>query len=281
MKSGSTIGATVGAVLTACVLFAGTVSAQTVPSFTLDGTFVADNDQDRAPTADAGQPAPAMPAPEPDAAAPAPAPADATTGTDPGADQSGSDSHGTAGVHMFGVLPNYTTVEGAKVYAPVAAGQKFRMAALNTFDPYVYPFVAFVASMSRNYGPGGSGYLKQYAASMTDNSVGNYLTTAVLPAALHQDPRYFERGTGGFLHRAAYAASRSIVTHNDSGRAQFNLSEIGGNAIAAGVSNFYYPSADRTVTGTLTRWGMQVMWDTLSNELKEFWPDVRRKLHGG
>jgi len=24
---------------------------------------------------------------------------------------------------------------------------------------------------------------------------------------------------------------------------------------------------------------MQVMWDTLSNELKEFWPDVRRKLH--
>jgi len=29
----------------------------------------------------------------------------------------------------------------------------------------------------------------------------------------------------------------------------------------------------------LSRWGMQVMWDTLSNELKEFWPDVRRKLH--
>ncbi len=29
----------------------------------------------------------------------------------------------------------------------------------------------------------------------------------------------------------------------------------------------------------LTRWGMQVLWDTLSNEMKEFWPDVREKLH--
>jgi len=32
------------------------------------------------------------------------------------------------------------------------------------------------------------------------------------------------------------------------------------------------------VAGTLSRWGMQVMWDTLSNQLKEFWPDVRHRL---
>jgi hypothetical protein len=80
------------------------------------------------------------------------------------------------------------------------------------------------------------------------------------------------------LSRVAYAASRSIVTRSDSGRPQFNISEIGGNALAA--ANAYYPSAERTVTATLSRWGMQVMWDTLSNELKEFWPDVSRKLHG-
>jgi hypothetical protein len=43
-------------------------------------------------------------------------------------------------------------------------------------------------------------------------------------------------------------------------------------------ANVYYPRADRSVTTTLTRWGMQVMWDSLSNELKEFWPDIRRKI---
>jgi hypothetical protein len=40
----------------------------------------------------------------------------------------------------------------------------------------------------------------------------------------------------------------------------------------------YYPSSDRSIGDTLTRWGMQVMWDTVSNELKEFWPDIRRKI---
>ncbi len=77
----------------------------------------------------------------------------------------------------------------------------------------------------------------------------------------------------------AYAASRSVITRGRSGRAQFNVSEIGGNALAATVSNLYDTPSERDVSGTLTRWGMQVMWDTLSNEMKEFWPDIRSKLH--
>ena len=181
---------------------------------------------------------------------------------------------------MFGVLPNYGTVEGSVDGAGLRAAQKFRLAGLNTFDPYVYPFVGFVATLNHTYGHGVDGFLKQYPASLVDNAVGNFLTTAVLTSAFHQDPRYFQRGSGTFFGRFAYAASRSIVTHNDVGHPQFNISEIGGNAIAAGLSNLYYPQADRTVTGTLSRWGMQLMWDALSNELKEFWPDVRNKLHG-
>jgi|RhiMetdeSRZDD1v2_1073273.scaffolds.fasta_scaffold48669_4 hypothetical protein len=188
-------------------------------------------------------------------------------------------SHGKSGDHMFGLFPNHTTVEGATEIDPVGPAQKFKMAELNTFDPVMYPFVAFVAAVNRNYGPGVSGYFKQYGASFTDNTVGNVLTTAVLPSLLHQDPRYFERGSGRVLGRVAYAASRSAVTRGDSGHRQINLSELGGTAIAASFSDTYYPSAERTITGTLSRWGLQVMWDTLSNELKEFWPDVRRKIH--
>ena len=84
-------------------------------------------------------------------------------------------------------------------------------------------------------------------------------------------------GTGGFWRRAAYAASRSVVTRRRD-RLQFNVSEIGGNAAAAGLSNLYYPADNRSVAATLDRWQTQVMWDTLSNELKEFWPDLRRAL---
>jgi hypothetical protein len=41
----------------------------------------------------------------------------------------------------------------------------------------------------------------------------------------------------------------------------------------------HYPSEDRSAVQTLVRWGTQVMWDAVSNELKEFWPDIRRKMH--
>jgi hypothetical protein len=182
--------------------------------------------------------------------------------------------------HLFGVLPNYTTVEQTMDAGRVTAHDKFAMASLNTFDPYVYPFVGFVATLNRTFGPGIHGFVKQYPASLADNAIGNFMTTAVVPSALHQDPRYFERGTGSIAGRIAYAASRSIVTRSDTGGAQLNMSELGGNGIAAGLSNFYYPTADRTVSATLSRWGGQVLWDTLSNEAKEFWPDVRRKLRG-
>lgn len=178
---------------------------------------------------------------------------------------------------MFGVLPNYSTIEPATAVRPITSKQAYEIAERNTFDPYVFPFVGVVAAM----GDRALSYPRRYATSLADNSIGNFLTSAVLPSALHQDPRYFERGSGTVLGRVAYAASRSVITRTDSGRRQFNLSEIGGNAIAAGMSNVYYPSAERTLPDTLTRWGMQVMWDTLSNELKEFWPDVRRKLHHG
>jgi hypothetical protein len=105
------------------------------------------------------------------------------------------------------------------------------------------------------------------------------MTSAIMPTVLKQDPRYFVLGEGGVVHRAMYALSRSAVTRSRSGRPQFNASEIAGNGIGAGISNVYHPVADRTVSGTMYRWGTQVLWDTLTNEAKEFWPDIRQRLH--
>jgi hypothetical protein len=83
------------------------------------------------------------------------------------------------------------------------------------------------------------------------------------------------------VHRAGYAACRTVITRRRSGQAEFNLSGIRGKGVAAAVSNLYYPAEDRSAAQTLLRWGTQVMWDAVSNELKEFWPDIRRKVHHG
>jgi hypothetical protein len=194
------------------------------------------------------------------------------------------DSQGADKNRVFGVLPNYATVEPNTNVLPVTTKSTFKTFALGTFDPYVFPFVAFTAGIAQldndepSWGRGIGSYGKRYAAAFSDNAIGNLMTSAVAPTLLHQDPRYFVLGKGSFLHRAGYAMSRSVVTRTRAGRRAFNLSEIGGNAVAAGISNAYHPPESRTWSGTASRWGMQVMWDTLTNELKEFWPDIRRKI---
>ena len=183
------------------------------------------------------------------------------------------------------MLPNYTTVEGAKRIQPVSTKQMFHMASLDSFDPPVFPFVAFTTWLAQvegeeaSWGGGVKAYEKRYATTFSDDVIATFLTTGVMPTLLHQDPRYFELGEGRAWHRAGYAATRSLVTLSRSGHSQFNYSDVIGNGIAASASNLYHPAEDRTVSATVSRWGTQMMWDVLSDELKEFWPDIRRKIH--
>ncbi len=185
---------------------------------------------------------------------------------------------------IFGVLPNYLTVEGAQETPPLTTKSKFKIAAKGSFDPYEYPIVGFFAAIAqardqeKSWGQGAAGYGKRYGATFADQAIGNFMTGAVLPSLLRQDPRYFQLAKGGFFHRAGYALSRIFVTRTDSGGRQFNHSELAGNAVAAGISNAYRPSEDRSLANTLSTWGTQVAIDTIGNELKEFWPDIRRKL---
>ena len=178
---------------------------------------------------------------------------------------------------LFGVLPNVATVEEGVAASPVTTKQGFTFATEDSFDKVVFPFVAVVAKLG--VGQPSEPYWKRYTTALADNTAGNFMVTAVLPAVFHQDPRYFVLGTGSIWHRAYYAASRTVVTRSRDGRPQFNVSEIGGNALAGLFSDAYYPAAERSASKTLARAGSQVMWDTLSAEAKEFWPDIRRTLH--
>jgi hypothetical protein len=183
---------------------------------------------------------------------------------------------------LFGVLPNYTTVdEGPAGAAPgdvpaISTSQSYRIASLSSFDPVVFPYVGFTTLFGGNHD---SSYGDRYVRAFADNAIGNFLTTAVVPSLTNQDSRYFRSGEGGVFRRIAYAASRSVMTRTRSGHSAFNVSEIGGNLAAAGLSNLYNAPDDRGASATMSRWGTLVMWDTVANELKEFWPDIHAKFH--
>jgi hypothetical protein len=186
---------------------------------------------------------------------------------------------------LFWTLPNLLTVESSTQPPPLSTGQKFRLVADGTFDPIQCAFIGIVTNANQlsntnpTFGKGMGGYSKRYALAVGDNINGNFMTGAVYPSLFHQDPRYYYMGSGRFVRRAWYAGTRIFVTRSDSGKAEFNFSEILGNGTAALIANAYHPGP-RTVRSNVNVWWTQIGWDTFSNEMKEFWPDIHRFLHG-
>lgn len=191
---------------------------------------------------------------------------------------------GTVNDRIFEVLPNYGTVETSQQLPQLRTGQKFRIATASVFDWAAYPFNGVLAAVAqakndpKSYGQGWGAYGKRYGESFGDNSIGTYMTVAIFPSLLHEDPRYYQMAKGSFSHRVFYSMSRLFVTRTDSGGTRFNYSESVGNAAAAAISNFYHPAEDRTASRNASTFGFLILYDGLANELKEFWPDIRRKV---
>jgi len=194
------------------------------------------------------------------------------------------EQNGVSNDRLFWTLPDFLTIESEGKIPPLTTGQEFRVVTRESFDYSTIPYVLFVAGLSqannseRGYGQGWGGYGKRVASAFGDATIENYMTGAILPALLREDPRYYQMGKGGFWRRAGYSASRIVVTRTDAGHTDFNYSEIAGAAVAAGVSNIYHPNTDRNVSSTLSTWGSQIAWDTFTIEMKEFWPDIRRSV---
>lgn len=164
-------------------------------------------------------------------------------------------------------------------------GQKFKLVARGSFDPYQFAFIGVVSGISQaensepGYGQGWGAYGIRYASALGDSLTESFMVGAIFPSVLKQDPRYYQLGHGSFLHRTGYALSRLVITRGDSGNAQFNASEVVGSAVAAGIVTYsYHPHEDKTLSNTASVWGTQVAYDALSFELKEFWPDLRKKF---
>lgn len=120
---------------------------------------------------------------------------------------------------------------------------------------------------------------KQYGASLADGESRMFFGNFLLPTLLKQDPRYFPMRRGSKAHRAWYAATRIFVARNDSGKNTFNFSEIGGVALSKALSNAYYPDRDRGGWATTDNILGKLQSDATSNELREFWPEIRRIIH--
>ncbi len=160
---------------------------------------------------------------------------------------------------VLGIFPNFyaSYIWNA---APLSTGQKFRLAFRTSIDPVSIAIPAIIAGTEQSedtfngYGQGTQGFAKRFGASYTDSVTSTFFGGAILPSLLHQDPRYFYKGTGSIISRALYAISTVVICKGDNGRWQPNYSNVFGNLASASLSNAYYPAGNRGARLTIDNW---------------------------
>ena len=167
----------------------------------------------------------------------------------------------------------------------VSASEKFKLAAQDSVTDYSsYTWAGILAGQAMalksdpEFGNGAAGYGRYYWHNFVDEISGTFFTEAIVPALTHQDPRYYTMGKGGFFRRTRYAIVCAFVTKTDSGGTAFNWSEVGGNALEAGLANAYYPVQERGLSQTARNFGTQMESAVLNHIFQEFWPDIRTKF---
>jgi hypothetical protein len=184
---------------------------------------------------------------------------------------------------VLGVFPsfNVSNIPDAVAMTPK---QKFELAFKSATDPVTFVIAGVDAATSQlendysGYGQGAEGYFKRWGASYADTFDGDMLGNALFPSLLHQDPRYFRRGTGSISSRLWYSLMTTVRCKGDNGNWQPNVSNLLGNIAAGGIANLYYPSTDRGAGLTFERAFTVTAEGAFGAVFLEFWPDVSRKL---
>ena len=151
----------------------------------------------------------------------------------------------------FGIIPNFYAVYTSDP-APLTAKLRFRLALRVARDPFTLGGVAMLAGIgqaanSPRYVQGAKGYGERLGANYANSMTDVMFDGVILPTLLHQDPRYFYKGTGSTRSRVVHALASLLVTKGENGRLQPNYSSVGGDMAAAAISEFYYPRANRGV----------------------------------
>jgi hypothetical protein len=184
---------------------------------------------------------------------------------------------------VLGVVPSFNVV-----YDPNAVSltkmQKMRLAFHSSTDPVAFGAAFLTAGYHEalndvsGFPWGAKGYAERSGAAYLDSFDGTMIGNGILPALLHQDPRYFRLGHGSVTHRLFYAAATAVICkHDNTGKWEPNYSNMLGNIASGGISNLYYPG-NSGIGLTISNGMIQTAEGAIGAVFQEFWPDIHNKL---
>jgi hypothetical protein len=182
---------------------------------------------------------------------------------------------------VMGVMATFNTTSN-KDALPLSPKQKFELFFRSETDPWPFLLSGVVAGIGQadnsypEWGQGTQGYAKRFGAAYSDAFIGNFFGNAVFTSWWHEDPRYFQKGTGSGMKRFLWAAASTVWCRRDNGKFGPNYANVGGNLVGAAIARAYYPASERTVGDTISD-GLTVSAEGIvGSEVIEFWPDMVR-----
>jgi len=182
---------------------------------------------------------------------------------------------------VLGILPSFNVSYRSDAVS-LTASQKIHVAFRTSVDPVTFGMAFLVAGYHEavndlGFGWGIKGYGQRAGAAYLDTFNSNMIGNGILPALLHQDPRYFRLGHGSTTHRMMYAvAAAFICKHDNTGKWEPNYSNVGGNIAAGAISNLYYPGSNTGVGLTISNGMIVTAEGAIGAMFQEFWPDISR-----
>src|SRR5579864_2734055 len=151
---------------------------------------------------------------------------------------------------VLGFIPNFY-VSYHEDAAPLTTKLKFELAWKSSTDPITLAGTAVLAGLQQagdqypEFGQGAQGYGNRFGAAYADVLASTFLSGAVFPTFLKQDPRYFYKGSGTTRSRIWRAVGNSIRCKGDNGNWQVNYSNIAGSFAGAAIASTYYPTKNQ------------------------------------
>ena len=170
------------------------------------------------------------------------------------------------------------------VLCTLEAKDKFLLFVHDTVDPVTFLDAAYNAEITQaenrdpSFGQGAAGYGKRVGAGLASHASSGFLKDFAYPTIFSEDPRYYRLAHGSKGKRLLHAACHVFIAHREDGTDMFNFTEWLGTSSAIVLSNVYYPDNKRGFSPAAQRFGYSVLGDAGFDVLREFWPEIARKL---
>jgi hypothetical protein len=161
---------------------------------------------------------------------------------------------------------------------------KFVLFVQDSFDPVTFLATGFGAGLDQaentdpSYGQGAEGYGGRFGVEFAGQASSRFFHDFAYPWIFSEDPRYYRLAHGRAGRRLLHAVGHAVVAHRDDGERMFNFSEWLGTTSTVVLSNTYHPDNQRGFFPSAQAVGYSILQDVGFDVLREFWPEISRKL---